>query len=262
MTRTASYLLVASLFLLSELAGNSTVLAANDGGEAPKNQFSGDTPTSRPTTQPADSSRWIGVGVQPDSQQIRIPGASDDDSDTQPAEYDVQIGDKKFSARPNQTYMIFTEKGERIKVTIHPKPFLQFDGEGVSFEYPRKMTARVRHLRDATTVQVSGGEDSALVIIQVYPDGVSPEVVEKRLTSGFTSRPTNGEGEVKINDAKRRIAGEERPGKSLQFPDKINQLEVYAFSNGDKTIAVILQGRTTHQTEANAVFTHIVESLK
>lgn len=183
------------------------------------------------------------------------------------AEFDLQVGDRKYEIRPGQPTSIVTPKGDTVEVILHERQILKYAGHGISFEYHHQMKLSTDSEADIITITVESPE-TPLALIQVYPSQfIASEPLRALLAQAYWE-------EFKARDAefiydtdeftKRSIAGVDHRGGRLDFvlAGQRMKVEIFTFSKENAVIAMIFQNDMAETVLAERYFKIIADSFK
>ncbi len=178
----------------------------------------------------------------------------------------LEVGERVYEIRAEQPREIETPDGDTLTVTLQPNTPRTFEGHGLRFDYPRAM--RVRTTEDEGVVTLTcESEQSPRAVIQVYTLDLQPDAVRKALFDGLKSQVEQRGGEALERSGEsvtRMIAGADRPGNALamELDERTLEAEVYAFQQGERVVALLLQYNADEAAMAERHFRTLCESLE
>ncbi|MDC0741025.1 hypothetical protein [Polyangium mundeleinium] len=215
---------------------------------------------AKPAESPAGASPTVAVAaIEPSGEPIGPDVASPGD------QFELLIGGKVYSVADGKPFEVQIG-GERIEATIRSKQVLHYEGNGVSFRYPKEMTLEEERSTGVSSITVEAA-DSTFLMIQIYTVDVDPATLRQSLVDGIEKEMRSRGGQFHPGSGStvhRRLRGENAEGTRLEFTlaKESMQTEIYVLRKNKLIISVLIQRSDDDAIMAERRFKVITDSLR
>ncbi|MDI1435128.1 hypothetical protein [Polyangium sorediatum] len=215
---------------------------------------------AKPAESAAGASPTVSVAAtEPSGEPVGPDVASPGD------QFELLIGGKVYSVADGKPFEVQIG-GERIEATIRSKQVLQYEGNGISFRYPKEMTLEEERSTGVSSITVEAA-DSTFLMIQVYTVDVDPATLSQSLVDGIEKEMRSRGGQFHPGSGSsvhRRLRGENVEGTRLEFTlaKESMQTEIYVLRKNKLIISVLIQRSDDDTIMAERRFKVITDSLR
>ncbi|TKC99905.1 hypothetical protein E8A74_36460 [Polyangium fumosum] len=215
---------------------------------------------TKPAESAAGASPTVSVAAtEPSGEPVGPDVASPGD------QFELLIGGKVYSVADGKPFEVQIG-GERIEATIRSKQVLQYEGNGISFRYPKEMTLEEERSTGVSSITVEAA-DSTFLMIQVYTVDVDPATLSQSLVDGIEKEMRSRGGQFHPGSGStvhRRLRGENVEGTRLEFTlaKESMQTEIYVLRKNKLIVSVLIQRSDDDTIMAERRFKVITDSLR
>ena len=182
------------------------------------------------------------------------------------AGYEVTIDGRAYLFSKGVEQEVVLEDGQRISISIKGVKAREFHEHGLSFSYPAEMKLDQESYYGVKQVTLES-IDSTLLMIQVFPAGITPAELQQDLLAGFREEFSNLGARFPAEPTapcKRFIGGVEREGIELSYAlgDLAHKSEIYTMQKEGKTLAMVFQYAETDKEKAASSYDVVTKSFK
>ncbi|MDI1444930.1 hypothetical protein [Polyangium sp. 6x1] len=215
---------------------------------------------AKPAESPESASPTVSVAKTAPSEEPIGPDVSSPGD-----QFELSIGGKVYSVADGKPFEVQLG-GERFEATVRSKQVLHYQGNGISFRYPKEMTLEDDRSTGVSSVTVEAA-DSTFLMIQIYSIDVDPDTLSQSLVDGIEKEMRSRGGQFHPGSGTtvtRRLRGENVEGTRLEFTlaKESVRTEVYVLRKGKHTISVLIQRSDDDAILAERRFKVITESLR
>lgn len=182
------------------------------------------------------------------------------------ADYELTVDGDIYMFTQGVKRNITLNDGRQISVSVAQVKTKEFREHGFSFKYPSELKLSQESFYGIKQVTVEA-MDSSMLIMQIFPAGISPTEVQRDLLNSFREEfasigarfPSNS-----TESCKRKIGGAEHQGVKLFFAlgGIAHESEIYAMTRGNKTLAFYFQYAVEDKEQAFPRFETITSTFK
>lgn len=177
--------------------------------------------------------------------------------------FELEVNGKTYDVTEDEPFSIVTPKGETVPMVLKLKELLTFRGQGVTFQYPRTMTASIEEEEDGATSISVESPDSGLILIQTYPEELDLDETIDSFREDIRNEGATFKNRTST-PCRKNIGGSSRTGKALEYTllTLPYRVEFYQFELNSITVLVMVHAAIEDQKALAPSFKTILESVK
>ena len=182
------------------------------------------------------------------------------------ADYEVTIDGQVYLFTEGEEQNLILKDGQHVSISVAGVKTRNFQEHGISFSYPSDMKLDQESFYGIKQITVES-TDSTLLMVQIFPPGITPQEVQRDLLAGFREEFANIGARFPAKstaNCKRSIGGTERQGIQLSYSlgALAHETEIYAIEKDGKTIAIVFQYAIEDKEKATPRYEVVTSTFK